>query len=200
MIVKVNTERVKTVAVTASLAAWLVATAAGQLPENRFDNLLRRGRWQIPVPNWRFFGPNPGVKDNHLLYRDIVDGEPGEWQEVPITRDRPWYALAWNARNRSPKALFDASQDTIGRSVAFGPELHLVTLGSGYRLLSRYIQRHLPHAEGASHSQFMLMQSFLKAPGDREIEPVFVSLQFPLNDHAAPGDATPEAAAFPVAA
>ncbi|MEK2478192.1 MULTISPECIES: hypothetical protein [Streptomyces] len=191
----VNTERLKTAVVTASIAAWLVATAAGQLPENRFDNLLRRGRWQIPVPNWRFFGPNPGVKDNHLLYRDITDGRPGDWTEVEITRDRPWYALVWNARNRCPKALFDASQDTISRSVAFGPELRLVTLGSGYQLLSRYIQRHLPHAEGASHSQFMLMQSYLNAPGDRQINPVFVSVEFPLTE-----DATPDAAAFPLAA
>ncbi|MGP8300047.1 hypothetical protein ACTPOK_19380 [Streptomyces inhibens] len=195
MIVRMNTERVKTVAVTASLAAWLVATAAAQLPERRFDDLLRRGMWRIPTPNWRFFGPNPGVKDNHLLYRDITDGTPGEWVEVPITTDRPWYALAWNARNRSPKALFDASQDTIARAAAFGSDVRPVAWGAGYRLLSRYIQLHLPHAEGASHSQFLLMQSYPTSPADRSIEPVFVSMEFPLEE-----DGTSKTAAFPVAA
>jgi hypothetical protein len=192
---KVNTERVKTVAVTASLAGWLVATAAAQIPEQRFDGLLRRGMWRIPTPNWRFFGPNPGVKDNHLLYRDLTDGKPGEWTEVPIVRDRPWYALVWNARNRSPKALFDATQHTLAQAVAFGSAVLPVTTASGYRLLARYIQLHLPHAEGASHSQFMLLHSYPTSPADREIEPVFVSLEFPLE-----GDVTPDTAPSLVAA
>lgn len=195
MIMKVNTERVKTVAVTASLAAWLAATAVAQIPEQRFDNLLRRGKVRIPTPNWRFFGPNPGTKDNHLLYRDLTDGKPGEWTEVPIVHDRPWYALAWNARNRPPKALFDATQHTLAQSVAFGSEVLPVTTASGYRLLARYIQLHLPHAEGASHSQFMLLHSFPTSPKDRHIDPVFVSMEFPLE-----GDVTPANAASLLAA
>ncbi|MFE1173427.1 hypothetical protein [Streptomyces sp. NPDC058773] len=190
-----NTERVKTAAVTAALAGWLVATAVAQIPEQRFDTLMRRGTLRIPTPNWRFFGPNPGVKDNHLLYRDITDGKPGEWTEIPITRDRPWYALAWNARNRCPKALFDASQHTIAQSVAFGSEVLPVTTASGYRLLARYIQLHLPHAEGASHSQFMLLHSYLKDPEDRHIDPVFVSLEFPLDGDVTPAGAPSLAAA-----
>ncbi|GCD35928.1 hypothetical protein OEIGOIKO_03679 [Streptomyces chrestomyceticus JCM 4735] len=176
----VNVERVKTAAVTTSLAAWLVATAAAQLPETRFDNILWCGKLRIPTPNWRFFGPNPGVKDCHLLYRDITDGEPGEWQEIPVTRDRPWYALAWNARNRSPKALFDAIQGIRSRAAAAGSELAPVVWSPGYRLLSGYIQHHLPHADGASHSQFLLMHSYLTAPEHRQIEPFFVSEEISL--------------------
>ncbi|MFJ9612314.1 hypothetical protein [Streptomyces noursei] len=184
--VSVNTERVKTAAVTAALAGWLAATAVAQIPEQRFDGLLSRGKLRIPTPNWRFFGPNPGTKDNHLLYRDITDGKPGEWTEIPITRDRPWYALAWNARNRSPKALFDASQHVLAQAVAFGAAVLPVTTASGYRLLARYIQLHLPHTEGASHSQFMLLHSYPTSPEDRHIDPVFVSMEFPLE-----GDVTP---------
>ncbi|MGD3106610.1 hypothetical protein [Streptomyces sp. YGL11-2] len=194
--VSVNTERVKTAAVTATLAGWLVATAVAQIPEQRFDGLMRRGKWwRIPTPNWRFFGPNPGVKDSHLLYRDITDGKPGEWAEVPVTRDRPWYALAWNARNRCPKALFDASQHVIAQSIAFGSDVRPVSMGTGYKLLAGYIQRHLPHAEGASHSQFLLMYSHPTNPEDRHIEPVFVSMEFPLEE-----DDAPDVVAFPVAA
>ncbi|MEU9118594.1 hypothetical protein AB0C96_01815 [Streptomyces sp. NPDC048506] len=193
MIVKMDTERVKTVAVTASLATWLVATAAGQLPETRFDDLLKFGKLQIPTPNWRFFGPNPGVKDSHLLYRDLVDGEPGEWQEIPITRDRPWYALAWNARNRSPKALFDAAQGIRSMTSAYGSALDPVVVSPGYRLLSRYIQLHLAHTEGATHTQFLLMNSFLVDPEDRRIEPFFVSREIPLeNDGTARPATSPE--------
>ncbi|MEV0239587.1 hypothetical protein AB0I06_06550 [Streptomyces sp. NPDC050674] len=189
MIPKMDTERVKTAAVTTSLAAWLVATAVAQIPEQRFDGLLRRGKLRIPTPNWRFFGPNPGVKDNHLLYRDITAGKPGEWTEVPIVQDRPWYALAWNARNRSPKALFDATQHALAHAVAFGSAVLPVTTASGYRLLGRYIQLHLPHAEGATHSQFMLLHSYPTSPQDRQIEPVFVSMEFPLDGDVTPAEA-----------
>ncbi|MEU9554799.1 hypothetical protein [Streptomyces fumanus] len=192
---KMSAEYVKTAAVTTSIAAWLVATAVAQVPEQRFDGLLRRGKFRIPTPNWRFFGPNPGIKDNHLLYRDLTDGRPGEWTEVPIVQDRPWYALAWNARNRSPKALFDATQHTLAQAVAFGSAVLPVTTASGYRLLARYIQMHLPHAEGASHSQFMLLHSYPTSPEDRQIEPVFVSLEFPLD-----GDVTPAGAPYRAAA
>ncbi|WP_307853873.1 hypothetical protein [Streptomyces tagetis] len=195
MILKVNTERVKTAAVTTSLAVWLVATAAAQIPEQRFDGLLRRGKLRIPTPNWRFFGPNPGVKDNHLLYRDLTDGKPGEWAEVQVVQDRPWYGLAWNARNRCPKALFDATQHALAHAVAFGSAVLPVTTATGYRLLARYIQLHVPHADGASHSQFMLLHSYPTSPDDRHIEPVFVSLEFPLD-----GDVTPAEALSPAAA
>ncbi|MFD6170238.1 hypothetical protein [Streptomyces coeruleorubidus] len=192
---KVDTERVKIAAVTTSLATWLVATAVAQIPEQRFDGLLRRGKMRIPTPNWRFFGPNPGVKDNHLLYRDLVDGKPGEWTEVPIVQDRPWYALAWNARNRSPKALFDATQHALTYAVAFGSEVLPVTTATGYRLLARYIQLHLPHAEEASHSQFMLLHSYPTSPEDRQIEPVFVSMEFPLEGDVTPAEAPSRLAA-----
>jgi hypothetical protein len=195
VIMKVNTERVKTAAVTTSLAAWLVATAVAQIPEQRFDGLLRRGKFRIPTPNWRFFGPNPGVKDSHLLYRDITAGKPGEWAEVKVVHDRSWYALAWNARNRSPKALFDASQHALAHAVAFGSAVLPVTTASGYRLLARHIQLHLPHAQDASHGQFMLLHSYPTSPEDRHIEPVFVSMEFPLE-----GDVTPAAAPSRVAA
>ncbi|GAA2584774.1 hypothetical protein ACWCO0_19070 [Streptomyces tubercidicus] len=195
MNLSVNTERVKSVAVTASLTAWLIVTAAAQLPDTRFDSLLWCGKLRIPTPNWRFFGPNPGVKDSHLLYRDLTDGKPGEWKDIPVTRDRPWYALVWNARNRSPKALIDAIQGIRVRLAAAGSEMGPVVRSPGYLLLSRYIQHHLPHTEGASHSQFLLMHSYLAAPEDRRIEPFFVSGEFPL-----PTAGTPRPQTFPIAA
>ncbi|MFK8848204.1 hypothetical protein [Streptomyces sp. Ac-502] len=119
----------------------------------------------------------------------------GEWQEIPVTRDRPWYALAWNARNRSPKALFDAIQGIRARAAAAGSELAPVVWSPGYRLLSGYIQHHLPHADGASHSQFLLMHSYLTAPEHRQIEPFFVSEEISL-----PAAEAPDPEAFPLAA
>ncbi|WP_370420621.1 hypothetical protein AB8O64_20945 [Streptomyces sp. QH1-20] len=180
-----NREHVKVAAVTAGLTGWLLATTVSQCPDQRFDALLRRGRLRIPVPNWRFFGPNPGVKDIHLLYRNLADEKPGAWQEVPVTQDRPWYALAWNARNRAPKALFDACQDISLVARAYANNLDVVGRTPGYRCLADYIRQHLTHTEGASAAQFLLMESYPTSLTEREMKPVFASPEIPLHSAVA---------------
>lgn len=172
--------RLRTAAVSAGLAGWLVVTVLGQLPDQRFDSLLRRGRWRIAVPNWRFFGPNPGVKDVHLLSRDVTREGPRPWEEVPVTPVRPWYALAWNARNRAPKALFDACQDISIVSRAYANNLDVMERNLGYRTLADYVTRHLPHASQATATQFLLMETYLVTSQERTMAPLFVSRELPL--------------------
>ena len=166
-------EQIKVGAVSGGLVAWLLVTAAGQLPDQRFDALVRKTR--IPVPNWRFFGPRPGSYDTHLLYRDLHDGEPGPWDEIPVTGDRPWYALVWNARNRSPKALFDACQNVTMVARAFANNLPIINRTPGYRFLAEYVCGRVPHQERATGTQFLLMESHLQGLDDREMKAVFAS-------------------------
>lgn len=182
-----NSERVKTTVVTGGLALWLTATAARQLPDFRFDVLLQWGTWRVPTPNWRFFGPNPGTKDSHLLYRDIGEAGPGEWEEVPVVEDRPWYGLAWNARNRCPKALIDALQGIKLAAHAQRGEAGVDGLARNpaYRFLEQYVTRHLPHEPGAAATQFLLMESFPGAGDRMEFDPVFASGELPLGRAAA---------------
>ncbi|GAA1987420.1 hypothetical protein [Amycolatopsis minnesotensis] len=173
-------ERWKTAAVTTGLAAWLVATAAAQLPDPRFDGLLRKGPWRIPVPNWRFFGPNPGTKDVHLLYRDVSASGTTPWEQVPVTGDRPWYALVWNARNRSPKALFDALQSITAFAGAVGGDLDRIEKSLGYGCLAEFVRAHLAHVDQAEATQFLLMESFPVSGGERDVIPVFASREIRL--------------------
>ncbi|RKN35812.1 hypothetical protein [Streptomyces hoynatensis] len=169
-----NRQRVVYGAVSAGLTAWLIATAADQLPDRRFDGLLGKGRWRIPTPNWRFFGPNPGVADTHLLYRDLTAGVPGAWAEVEVTAGRQWYTVAWNARNRAPKVLFDSLQTLIVSAGQFSGDMRRLSVTPAYRLLGRYLTSRVDHVPGADHTQFLLLRSHPEG-GTRVVEPMFAS-------------------------
>ena len=61
------------------------------------------------VPEWRFFAPNPGRNDFHLLFRDrFQDGSLGHWTELQTLTVRPWWHAFWNPHKRRNKALLDA--------------------------------------------------------------------------------------------
>jgi hypothetical protein len=177
-----NWERAVYSAVSVGLGAWLVTTAAGQLPDNRFDRLLAKGRWHVPPPNWRFFGPNPGTQDTHLLYRDITDQTPGPWTELTVASERPWYGLAWNPKNRAPKTIFDSLQMIIRSAERVAGDMRRIRYTAGYRFLERYIRQHVPHDPQAQYTQFLMLRSHPESPtGRRAVEPVFASENIPLS-------------------
>ncbi|MEU8256666.1 hypothetical protein AB0C06_20655 [Micromonospora inaquosa] len=177
-----NGQRVVYAAVSTGLAAWLVRTAAGQLPDSRFDHLLARGPLRfVRAPNWRFFGPNPGVSDSHLLYRDVTDGTAGVWREIEVTLNRPWYALAWNAGNRAPKVLFDAIQVIILVANESSADMGRLVSSPGYQVLQRYLTTVIPHEPGADHTQFMLLRAHPERGHLHAVEPLFASEHIPLD-------------------
>jgi hypothetical protein len=174
-------ERAVYATVSTGLAAWLVSTAAGQLPDHRFDHLLVQGPLRLLMtPNWRFFGPNPGMSNSHLLYRDITDGKAAPWREIELTPDRPWYALAWNAGNRAPKVLFDALQVIIRVANESSADLDRIARSPGYRILQRYLTTRVPHEPGTDHTQFMLLRAHPERGERQEVEPMFASEHIPL--------------------
>ncbi|GCE02329.1 hypothetical protein [Embleya hyalina] len=176
-----NGHRVVYSAVSTGLAAWLVGTVAGQLPDQRFDRLLARGPLRLlPAPNWRFFGPNPGVDDAHLLYRDITAGTAAPWKEIEVTPDRPWYALAWNAGNRAPKVLLDTLQVIIKVSNDSCADMVRIASSPGYLILQGYLTTRIPHDPGADHTQFMLLRGHPERGQPYAVEPLFASRHIPL--------------------
>ncbi|MFH8798078.1 hypothetical protein ACH4F6_00545 [Streptomyces sp. NPDC017936] len=176
-----NGQRAVYAAVSTGLAAWLVRTAAGQLPDRRFDHLLARGPLRfLRAPNWRFFGPNPGVSDSHLLYRDITCGTAAPWREIVVTPDRPWYALAWNAGNRAPKVLFDALQVITVVATESSADMDRIAATPGYRILENYLTVRIPHEPDADHTQFMLLRAHPEHGQRHAVEPVFASEHIPL--------------------
>ncbi|MGW3951220.1 hypothetical protein ACWEKM_09820 [Streptomyces sp. NPDC004752] len=169
-------QRVVSAAVSTGLAAWLVSTAAGQLPDHRFDRLVERGPLRLlRAPNWRFFGPNPGVSDVHLLYRDITDGTAAPWREIEVISDRPWYALAWNAQNRAPKVLFDALQVIMKVANDSSEDMGLIVSSPGYWILQRYLTTQIPHVPDADHTQFMLLRAHPERGQRHGVQPMFAS-------------------------
>ncbi|MFG1842824.1 hypothetical protein ACGFH8_30860 [Micromonospora sp. NPDC049175] len=185
-----NRQRVLYAALSTGLAAWLVNTAAGQLPDQRFDHLLERGPLRLlRAPNWRFFGPNPGVSDMHLLYRDLTSGTATEWKEIELVPDRPWYGLFWNATNRVPKVIFDALQVTVKAANESSADLPHIVANSGYQLLKRYLLIQVPHEPGADHTQFMMLQGHPEDEGKYTVKPMFASEHIPLTS-ALPAAAT----------
>jgi hypothetical protein len=176
-----NRECVVSSAVTAGLAGLLLATAVNNVPDHRFDRLVGLGRWRVPTPNWRFFGPNPGVSDDHLLYRDITDGEPGQWAEIEMAAERPWYGLAWNPKNRPPKVLFDAISMIARAASHFAGDMTRIPRTAGYRFLECYIRDYVPHDPRAADTQFMLLRSHPDGTAEkRRVNPVFASEYVPL--------------------
>lgn len=188
-----NGQRAVYAAVSTGLAVWLVNTAAGQLPDQRFDHLLEKGPLRLlRAPNWRFFGPNPGVSDMHLLYRDIVDGAATPWSEIEAIRERPWYSLFWNAGNRVPKVVFDALQIIVKAAHESGSEMPNLVASSGYRLIRRYLTTCVAHEPGAQHTQFMMLQGHPETAERYRVQPMFASEHIPLEPAQPPAD-TPAA-------
>lgn len=96
------------------LLAWFGLTVAGQ-------KLYRpphvRSRWDavhLVVPDWRFFAPDPGVYDHHVLVRSVhADGRPGPWREITdVEPRRPLHAV-WHPRQRVEKATFDVCAELL---------------------------------------------------------------------------------------
>ena len=90
-----------------------LSSARGLLPHSCTARIASASvcRRLIPlliVPEWRFFGTNPGRFDFYLLYRDrLVTNEITDWVEIPLIVPRPWHAFAFNPSRRSAKAIMD---------------------------------------------------------------------------------------------
>jgi hypothetical protein len=94
------------------LAALLTATVFAQHPQRLFDAV--RNRFPAPdlLPDWRFFAPEPGRHDFHVLVRVAEqDGAVSPWWAVhDFGRRAAWHSV-WFPRHRHEKALFDVCSE-----------------------------------------------------------------------------------------
>lgn len=156
--------------------AWLVATAIHNFPDGRIDFNANPSLIRPKMPNWRFFGPNPGTKDSHLLYRDLAPEVLGSsWQEATTAIPRRWSHIFWNPGSRGPKALFDCTQNLLATISAASGDFELICESTAFRMLSTYTQKFLHHQPGTRGTQFMLIQSQHSEDGGQLVEPIFVS-------------------------
>ncbi|MCJ1707113.1 DUF5819 family protein [Microbacterium sp. VKM Ac-2923] len=166
--------------VSIALTAHLVATSLQNTPDS-YNLDLRRyvGGWTIP--GWRFFAPNPGVHNVHLLVRTSSSKdaeEPGDWIDVTPATEHGILNVLLNPRSRGPKALFDAMQQLSVMQVNHSAMDWIVT-SLPYRLVAD-ATRGLIRDKEANLFQFLLMNYYPAAPPDQRMLPVLVSEWIPI--------------------
>jgi hypothetical protein len=99
-------EAVWTGAIGVAFLVWWILSVVHQYPPRWWDYVVQYD-WLRLLPQWNFFAPRPGRRDDHLVFRDVVDGQPGIWQEVDV--GEAWLALRWlwNPWCFRQKALMD---------------------------------------------------------------------------------------------
>jgi hypothetical protein len=157
------------VGVVAIFAAWLLCSILVYIP--RLRRPIRNYDIFGLVPEWRFFAPNPGRTDFHLLYRDKYrDGTLSNWTEVAAIGNRRVWNMLYNPMRRRNKALFDCMQEFSRHVNERDPVLEL---SIPYLTLLNYVsclfRNPLPE-----QVQFLLMYS-AGEQADKDPEPLYVS-------------------------
>src|SRR5580698_7748189 len=96
------------------LAIWFVLSISAQLSVSVLPRAIRLHKLLKPadplglIPRWTFFAPNPGIYDNHLLFRTgpTIDSL-GDWREIEIICRPVFGSFIWNQRKRQRKAFTD---------------------------------------------------------------------------------------------
>lgn len=158
-----------------AMTAHLIATTLFNTPDS-FNLDLRRyvGGWTIP--GWRFFAPNPGVQNVHLLVRTRAEPEgtvPTAWQDVTPTIGHRLLNVVVNPRSRGPKALFDAMQQLSVMKSNYS-RFDWITTSTAYELVTDAARGLLPPGS-ADRFQFLLMNYFPAAPEGQRMQPILIS-------------------------
>lgn len=166
---------IATIAVAALLGGWFLASAIHQVSPRWWRRVRRFDRLRL-LPRWNFFAPRPGRRDQHLVYRDVVDGAAGAWREVDTGRSRPATRWLVNPTRFRQKAMIDlvnrlfaARREIVAR---FGDERGL-QLTSGYlALLTWVIGQPIDGSPG--ERQFAIVATVGHAPA-RDLRMLYVS-------------------------
>lgn len=170
-------------AVASSAISLHVVVSALQNTPDDFNLDLRpfTGGW--PLPGWRFFAPNPGIQNVHLLVRtrslDTVAAEnaSGPWVDItPPIYHSPLNVL-WNPRSRGPKALFDCMQQLAAMKTNYASFDYIIQ-SQPYSLIADSCLGYLDDSN-ISEYQFTLINYFPSETDARKIAPVLVSEWIP---------------------
>ncbi|MEV5882772.1 hypothetical protein AB0L74_08640 [Streptomyces sp. NPDC052020] len=170
-----------------ALAAHLVSTVLQNTPDSYNQDLrIFTGGWT--VPGWRFFAPNPGVQNVHLLVREVASegAAPTPWRDVTPEVPHGWKQVLWNPASRGPKALFDAMQQ-LSVMCANQAEFAWVTQSLPYQLV--FSASRAAVANDSKALQFLLMNVFPSAPPDQRMKPILTSEWIPLRSPVRAGGA-----------
>jgi hypothetical protein len=169
-----------TIAVGAFFGLWFAASVLHQAPPRWWMRFKKLDRLRL-VPRWTFFAPRPGRHDQHLVYRDIVDGVAGAWLEVQTGDFRPSRRWLFNPTRFRQKALFDlVNRLRAARNefVRHGLDARTVQLSAGYMALLAWVAAQ-PAAIRPCLRQFAIATTAGHG-SDRALQILYVSQPHPL--------------------
>ena len=140
----------------AIVIAWLAITLVAQIAPLR-RKISPKDLFRL-IPAWTFFAPNPGIRDYHLVWREMnLDGSL--WKNVPISVPRPKFACVWHPQKRTKKILNDAVQafHTLKQHQGYSQDQLQLTIP--YLLLLRHSQATLGQTR-AGQGQFAVVASW----------------------------------------
>lgn len=164
---------------------WFAASVAGQKLWRPARTRSRWDRFHLVIPDWRFFAPDPGVYDHHLLVRGLNDaGEAGPWREITGIEDRQPLHAFWNPGQRGDKAVFDVCAELFrfverhrGDHIPADELANRVQLSVAYLTLLNYVAGRIEEP-GSTEVQFMIAVS--GGLDDEDPEVVLVSERHPI--------------------
>lgn len=160
------------VAVSGFFGAWLTAAVFRQISPQA-DFVRRFDPFNFYIPVFRFFGPNPGSTDTHVLVRSKRrDGTLEPWQEVVTGQSkRRWRHTVWYPERRLGKAVLDLGKSLQNSSQLDYRRLHKTVT---YRALLNTVKFGITHRPDAVSVQFAVARSAAYDP-DYPPELMFVS-------------------------
>lgn len=144
-------------ALYSAFAVYGTLTALRNL--DRSAMLLHKfSRFGLAIPNYRFFGPNPGVHDLNLLVRHRHrDGSVTGWNQVVVTQERSLVHTVWAPFRRPEKAINDAVRE-IYRTGSSVLSADFLPTTMAYKLLLNVVRNQAPHDSTAADVQFAVCQ------------------------------------------
>jgi hypothetical protein len=154
---------------------WGILSVVHQYPPRWLDYVLKYDCFRL-LPQWYFFAPRPSRRDDHLVFRDLVDGRPGDWREVDVGEARMALRWLWNPWRFRQKALMDLANGLLKTRLhrteheldERSEQLSLAYLG----LLAWVSAQRLEHSP--CRRQFALVSSSGHGP-DRTLRIIYVS-------------------------
>ncbi|MFC4001150.1 hypothetical protein ACFS2C_07675 [Prauserella oleivorans] len=156
---------------------WFGLTVVGQ---KLYRDATKRTGWDklyLVIPDWRFFAPNPGIYDHHLLMRDeLADGSLTGFREISSMEERTLLHALWHPHRRAEKTVFDVAAELLRyvgeHGLVRGGADPTVQLSVPYLTLLAHVTAQQHHPD-AVRTQFLICVS---GGYDEEEEPTMVFL------------------------
>lgn len=111
------------------------------------------------IPHWRFFAPNPGTSNHHILYRAKENNREqwGDWEELIPSIKPNMLSAIWNPNGRYLKANFDMTNLLISM-INSGASFELIKTSETYLIITEILRNQL-ESLNVTEFQFLVATS-----------------------------------------